>query len=406
MSASNVTLPPLAELTDTTIIEAARERGEPGWLILRREEAWKNFAESVPPIWRRTDLSKFTSETITAPASAANTRLEWDQSLAEQGVIFMPLAQAVREHSAIVQQYFGTAIDPLAHKFNALHAALWQDGVFLYVPKNVAVDAPFLATFTLGTTNTVFPHNLVVLERGASATFIEEYVSKDVESQGFANPATELITGEGSSLRYITAQTWGRGVYHIGAQRVIVGRNANLEWVTANLGGKIQHIEAETTLTETGSRVEWQAVTFANEKQSLLTAPVLRHVGINTESHLDFKTVVDDEGYSTFDGLIKIEHESEGTSTRLEEHALHLSPKSRSDSIPGLKIDTNNVQRAGHASTSGQIDDEQLFYMLSRGIKRDEAIHMIVMGFFEPVLDRIPLESVRERLTDLIDHKM
>jgi len=138
----------------------------------------------------------------------------------------------------------------------------------------------------------------------------------------------------------------------------------------------------------------------------LLTAPTLRHVGINTESHLDFKTVVDDQGYSTFDGLIIIEHESRGTSTRLEEHALHLGPKARSDSIPALKIDTNDVVRAGHASTSGQVDEEQLFYMLSRGIKRDDAIKMIVMGFFEPVLDRIPLEDVRGRIVAAVESKI
>lgn len=399
--------PTLAELTDTQIIETARAAGEPGWLILRRQEAWKHFAESIPPIWRRTDLTKFTSETIAAPSAAQATTLQWDEKLAEQGVIFTTMSAAVRKHEALVREHFGSVIDALGHKFNALHAALWQDGAFLYVPKNVAVDIPLLARFTLPEGgNAVFPHSLIVLERGASATFIEEFSSPDLEGQAFSGPATEIVVGEGAALRFITAQAWGRGVYSIGAQRAVIGRDASLEWVTANLGGKLQHIEAETTLTETGSRVEWKAVTFANEKQSLLTAPVLRHVGVNTESHLDFKTVVDDEGYSTFDGLIKIEHESQGTSTRLEEHALHLSSKSRSDSIPGLKIDTNNVARAGHASTSGQIDDEQLFYMLSRGIKREEAIHMIVMGFFEPVLERIPLEDVRERLTAVIESKM
>ena len=179
-----------------------------------------------------------------------------------------------------------------------------------------------------------------------------------------------------------------------------------VEWVSANLGAKLQHIEAEIALTEVGSKIEWQGVTFANEQQVLLTAPVLRHVGINTESHLGFKTVVDDDGYSTFDGMIKIEKDSKGTATRLEEHALHLGGKGRSDSIPGLKIDTNDVARAGHASTSGEIDDEQLFYMLSRGIGREEAMHMIITGFFEPVLDRIPSEELRARVSAMIEAKM
>jgi Fe-S cluster assembly protein SufD len=129
-------------------------------------------------------------------------------------------------------------------------------------------------------------------------------------------------------------------------------------------------------------------------------------VGANTEGHMEFKTVVKDSGYAVFDGMIKIEAHSRGTISRLEEHALHLSPHARNDSIPGLKIDTNDVQRAGHASTSGQIDEEQLFYMLSRGIRRDEAIHMIVTGFFEPVLERIPLAQLRERVAAVIERKI
>lgn len=400
------TLSALSNLTDTQIIEAAQQRGEPDWLVLQREAAWKTFAEAVPPIWRRTDLSKFVSANVVAPDAPYGTTLTWDESLAEQGVIFMPLIEAAKSHDAVVRARFGTAIDAHAHKFNALHGALWQDGAFLYVPKNVAAEAPFIANFTLNSDHVSIAHNLVVLEEGASASFVEEYTSPDGTGQSFANPATELFVGTGATLRYVVVQAWGRNVYHIGAQRVIAGRDATVEWVSANLGGKVQHVEAEIALTETGSRVEWQGVTFATEKQSLLTAPILRHVGTNTESHLDFKTVVADDGYSSFDGLIKIEKDSKGTATRLEEHALHLGGKGRTDSIPGLKIDTNDVARAGHASTSGEVDEEQLFYMRARGISRAEAINMIVMGFFEPVIERIPSEDVRARVLAAIEAKM
>ncbi len=140
--------------------------------------------------------------------------------------------------------------------------------------------------------------------------------------------------------------------------------------------------------------------------QALLTAPWLRHVGANTEGHMNFKTVVNGDGYTVFDGMIVIEKQSRATISRLEEHAIHLSDKARSDSIPGLMIDTNDVQRAGHASTSGQVDEEMLFYMGSRGIARDEAIHLIVTGFFEPVLDRVPLEELRDRVAEVIESKI
>jgi Fe-S cluster assembly protein SufD len=313
----------------------------------------------------------------------------------------------VREHPALVEQNLGAAIDPLTHKFTALHAALWQDGVFLYVPKNVAVEVPLHAVLTLADGSlAAFPHNLVIVERGASITFIEEYTSRDVDGQAFASPATEIFVGEGASVRYVTAQNWGSGVYNIGSQIAKVGNDGNLDWAALNLGGKLQHLEAETNLAGNGARVEWTAATFADAGQTLLTAPWLRHAGANTEGHMDFKTVVTGEGYTVFDGMIKIEKDSRGTISRLEEHAIHLSDKARSDSIPGLKIDTNDVQRAGHASTSGQIDEEMLFYMRSRGIQRDDAIHMIVMGFFEPILDRIPLEEMRERVAGVIEAKI
>lgn len=399
--------PTLPNLTDVQIVEAARAAGEPAWLIERRAAAWKQFAESEPPFWKRTDLSKFKAETIAAPVGAKHTAVRWDAKLAEQGVVFTTLAAALHDHGEIVERHLGTAVDATAHKFAALHAALWQDGVFLYVPKGAAVEVPLHAVFTLGgDTSAIFPHNLIVVEPGASATFIEEYTSHDVEGQAYSAPATELILGAGSSVRFVSVQSWGAGVYHIGAQIARVGDDASLEWVAVNVGGKLQHVEAETYLGGNGSRVEWLASTFAGEGQALLTAPWLRHVGANTEGHMDFKTVVNGGGYTTFDGMIKIEKHSRGTISRLEEHAIHLSAKARSDSIPGLMIDTNDVQRAGHASTSGQVDEEMLFYMRSRGIQRDEAIHMIVNGFFEPVLDRIPDEDLRGRVGAIIEAKI
>jgi Fe-S cluster assembly protein SufD len=399
--------PPLSDLTDVQIAEAARAAGEPAWLIERREAAWRFFAESLPPFWRRTDLSKFKSEQIVAPIGPQGTLVQWDAQLAAQGVVFTTLSVAVREHEALVRQYLGTAVETLTHKFTALHAALWQDGVFLYVPKNVAVELPLHAIFTLADgSHATFPHNLVVVERGASVTFIEEYSSRDMDGQALASPVTEIFVGDGATVRYATAQTWGAGVYTIGSQLARVGNDGHLEWIALNLGGKLQHIEAETALIGNGARVDWTASTFASAGQTLLTAPWLRHVGANTEGHMNFKTVVTDDGYTVFDGMIKIVDGSRSTISRLEEHAIHLSDKARSDSIPGLMIDTNDVQRAGHASTSGQIDEEQLFYMLSRGIRRDEAIHMIVMGFFEPVLDRIPLGELRERVGAMIEAKI
>jgi len=399
--------PTLVELTSSQIEEVAQASGEPAWLIDHRIEAWNFFVQAIPPVWRRTDLTKLKPEHIVPLTTPQGTVLEWNESLANQGIVFSTLASAVKSHESIVQDKIGTAIAPLRHKFSALRAALWQDGIFLYVPKNVVAEIPLHVHYELREgSRSLFPYSLVILDTGAQVTFIEDFVSHDVSEPVVAGPTTEIFLDEGSALRFVSIQRWGANVYHIGGQAIVFGKDARSEWISVALGGKCQHIEAEAHLQGNGSAVTWYGATFANKQQNLLTAPLLRHTATHTESHLDFKTVVNDTGYSVVDGLIKIEAGSRATTTRLEEHAIHLSPESRSDSIPGLKIDTNNVESAGHACTSGEIDEEQIFYMQSRGISKIDAIRMIIMGLFEPVLNAIPSEELREALTTIIEARI
>lgn len=396
--------PALVNLTSTQIADVAQSAGEPAWLVDRRVEAWNFFVQAIPPEWRRTDLTQLHPEDIVPSSVPQGTALQWDESFASHGIVFTTLANAVREYESLVRDKLGRAIDPLRHKFSALRSALWQDGVFLYVPKDVKLDLPLRVCYTLADGSmSIFPYSLVLLEPGAQVTFIEEMTSYDAPEIALAAPTTEMFLGEGSMLRYISLQQWGAHVYHIGGQAQVFDSNANSAWVTVTMGGQVQHVEAEAWMQGDGCSVNWVGGTIARKQQHALIAPSVYHKGAHTESHLDFKTVVMDEGYSVFDGMVKIEHDSRDTITRLEEHAIHLTPKARSDSIPGLKIDTNNVTSAGHASTSGQVEEEQLFYMQSRGISRDEAIRVIVMGFFEPVLDAIPLDELRETLAVAIE---
>ena len=385
-------LPAIASLSAADVLVA----NEPTWLQTWRQAALATFKTLDVPYWRRTDLQAFDYAAMQLSAEASPFTIGAN---APTGVVVMPLAQAVREHAAIVQAHLGSAVVASVSTYAALNAATWRDGWFVYVPKNVETDVPLHLIQGFGDGNTLMTRNLVVLERGAHLTLVEQFSG---DGGPYSNAVSELILGDGATLKYTGMQTWGADVRHVGHVVAKVGNNATIEWVAINTGAAHQHIEAETNLAGNGSRVDWMAATVASDGQRLLTAPWLRHVGRSTEAHMDFKTVVKGSGYATFDGMIKIEGGSTDTVTRLEEHALHLSPQARSDSIPGLKIDTNNVQKAGHASTSGEVDEEQLFYMQARGIPKSEAVHMIVMGFFEPVLDRIPLESLREQVTAAI----
>ena len=396
----------LKDLTADSVVATSQQLGEPAWLGERRRDAWELFAKSGPPEWRRSDLSGLVPDDL-ATFTATGITLEWDQALAAQGVVFKPLHEALASHEALIQRYMDTGVAPLEHKFSAMRAALWRDGVLLYVPKGVAVESPLRVRYSLPNgVSATFPRTLVIVEANASVTLVEEFSSNDQPVSALAAPISELFAGPGSQLRFVSVQHWGAGVYHLGAQKLVLENDASAEWTSIALGGKLQHLDAETTLKGNGSSVNWLGATFANGTQQLLTAPWLRHIGHNAESFMQFKTVVNDTGYSVFDGMIKIEHESAATSTRLEEHALHLSPNARNDSIPGLKINTNSVLKGGHASTSGDVDDEQLFYMQARGISRADAKRMIVMGFFSPALDSIPLAGLREELESIIEQKI
>ncbi len=385
-------LPAIASLSAADVLVAT----EPAWLQTWRQQSLAAFAAHEMPYWRRTDLTAFAFADMQLSADLGTFKIGAD---APPGVIVMPLSQAVHDNAALVQAHLGSAVSAKVSKYAALNAATWRDGWFVYVPKNLESTLPLHLIQGFGAGNTLIARNLVILERGAHLTLVEQLHG---DGGPYSNVVSELILGDGATLKYTAMQTWGAAVHHVGHVVANVGNNATIEWAAINTGALHQHIEAETNLVGNGSRVDWMAATVAKDGQRLLTAPWLRHVGRSTEAHMDFKTVVKGTGYATFDGMIKIEGGSTDTITRLEEHALHLSPQARSDSIPGLKIDTNNVQKAGHASTSGEVDDEHLFYMQARGISKDEAVHMIVMGFFEPVLDRIPLESLREQVTAAI----
>ncbi|NJK79467.1 MAG: Fe-S cluster assembly protein SufD [Chloroflexaceae bacterium] len=400
-------MPTLGLLSSDMIAAQARAANEPEWMVTWRAEAWDFFAQAAPPKWRRTQLAELQQETIAPLFKAQGTAIQWDKALESKGVVFSSLAAALHTHEDLIRPHIGTAVNPLAHKFSAMRAALWQDGVLLYVPRNVEVELPLRLSYTLADgSRAMFPYTIVILEQHARLSLVEEYTSRGIPETALVAPTTELFIGPGAEVRYLTLQQQGQGVYQIGGQVMQLGRDALGKWTSIALGGQLQHMELEARMQGDGSRINWVGATFGNQQQNLVTVPWLRHIGTNTESHLEFKTVVTDKSYSVFDGMIKIEHESHSTVTRLEEHAIHLGSEARSDSIPGLMIDTNDVARAGHASTSGQVDEEQLFYMQARGIRPDEAKRLIVMGFFEPALAAVPLEALRESLEAAIEAKI
>lgn len=366
-----------------------------------RREALATAQALDLPAWKRTDLGSFNLDAL-RPVFGM---IEIDAAPASGGVYVADLQTAQAERPELLGRYLGTAVQPEFNKFTALSAALARDGLVVHVPRNVEVAAPIRVRYRLPEAGlAIFPRTLIVAEANSRVTVIEEFVSYDLQGIALSAPVAEVFALDGAEVRFFSMQTLGKHAYQIGAQKAIASRDARIFWLNGAVGSDVQHVDTDVRLEGNGSELEWLGFTFGTGDQQLLWAPRVHHIGLSTTAQIAWKSAVADSAYVVFDGMINIEHGAQGTNSDLRDHVLHLSPKARSDSIPGLEIDANEV-KAGHGSTSGQVDEEQLFYLRARGLSRNEALRMIVNGFFASIVERIPVEEVRDTVLELIDSK-
>ncbi|HSH81955.1 MAG TPA: Fe-S cluster assembly protein SufD [Herpetosiphonaceae bacterium] len=353
------------------------------------------------PAWKRTNLGKFNVEAL-RPASGI-AEIDWTP---EPGLFVADFETARTEQPAIVGRRLNAAVPVDFNKFTALNAALSRDGVVVHVGRNIEASAPVRVRYRLPAGGlAIFPRTLIVAEANSRVTVIEEFVSDDLQSEGLSAPVAEIFAEDGAEVRFMSVQTLGKGAYQLGAQKAVLGRDARLFWLSGAIGAEVQHVDMDVALEGNGSELESLGFTYARQTQQLLWAPRVHHVGLSTTSQITWKSAVADDAYVVFDGMINIEKGAQGTNSDLRDNVLHLSSKARSDSIPGLEIDANEV-KAGHGSTSGQIDEEQLFYLRARGLSREEATRTIVIGFFASIVEAIPVDELRDTVLTLIEEKL
>jgi Fe-S cluster assembly protein SufD len=330
---------------------------------------------------------------------------EVSDALKEQGVIFCDMDTAVREHPELVQKYFMTQVVKTDEgKFAALHGAMWRGGTFLYVPRNIEAAAPMHSALWAVEGKT-YPHTLVILEQGAKATLIDEYASETGKDQAFHNGVIELIVGDGADLTYVSLQDFGTNVWQFNHERGRVGKNARLDWVISVMGTKLVKNFQTVELDGRGSFARMSGLFFGNKRQHFDLDTQQNHNAPDTVSDLLYKGALKDKARSVWQGLIKAQKDSQRIDGFQANRNLLLEKTARADSIPGLEIEADDV-RCTHASTVGQIDEREVFYLMSRGIPRDKAIKMVVEGFFAPVMERIPIEGVRDRIAARIIEKV
>ena len=430
----------MTTFTKDAVEKLSASLNEPQWMLEFRLKAFAIYEATPMPTtkdeaWRRTNLRQFKfndmgpsingdaaitadmpsylGEQLTTDKAGGNLlqidgvtqKYDLSDELKAQGVIFCDMHMAVAEHPELVQEYFmtkGVKVDE--GKFAALHGAFWRGGTFLYVPKNVKANAP-LHSALWSENGRTFTHTLVVLQEGAEASFMDEYASADGETQGFHNGVVELLVGDNANLVYAGLQDFGQNVWQFNHERGRVGHDGKLDWVTSIMGTRLTKAFQTLELDQPGSWGRMSGIFFTNGRQHLDMDTEQIHNASDTVSDLLYKGALKERSRVVWQGMIKALPGSQRIDGFQANRNLMLEKSARADSIPGLEIEADDV-RCTHASAVGKLDEEELFYLMSRGIPRKTAVEMSVQGFFDPLMRRIPYEGVRDRIFDRIVEKI
>ncbi|MGD6778792.1 Fe-S cluster assembly protein SufD [Sutcliffiella horikoshii] len=412
----------------------SKESGEPQWLLDLRLQAY-SLAEELPlpkpdktkiTNWNFTNFQKHTVETsitsvdqmpqeVKALVDGENIYVQVDntpvvstlkEELKAQGVIFTDIITAAKEHSDLVKKYFmqdGVKVDE--HKLSALHAALMNGGAFLYVPKNVVIEEPIQAIYLQDQAEAVFNHVLIVAEDNSAVTYVENYLSNNDGEGSIFNIVTEVIANGNSRVQYGAVDNLGKGVTTYVNRRGVVGRDATLEWALGLMNDGDTISENVTNLIGDGSVGDTKTVVVGRGEQKQNFTTMVVHFGKNSDGQILKHGVMKDSASSVFNGIGKIEHGASKSNAEQESRVLMLSEKARGDANPILLIDEDDVT-AGHAASAGRIDPLQLYYLMSRGISKKEAERLVIHGFLAPVVNQLPIESVKNQLIDVIERKV
>ncbi len=338
-------------------------------------------------------------------ASTVYTRL--DPSLAEQGVILTSLENAAEQHPELVQQWYMKRLSAAEGKFQAASAAFWTGGAFLYVPKNLKVELPIQVVYEIDEPGTAqYAHTLAIVDEFGECYLREYCIAPDFDGQALHAGGFELYCRPGSQVRLAHFQDWGSGeVYDISTKRVEIARDAHCGWVPIHLGGHLTKQTLDIITAEKGSDMRHNGLYFTEGSEHLDLFTTDLHEQGDTTGDTVWKGALTGESRASYEGLIHIVQGAQNTNTYLQTHSMLLSPKAKADSIPSLIVQTDNVS-ASHGGTVGEVDEDQVFYMMTRGIPRQEAVRILVEGYFEPVIQKLedpPLEElVRERIAGKI----
>jgi len=376
---------------------------EPDWLRTLRSTWWSRAETTPPPTgeeeeWRRTSLDALPRD-VELLLDVPQLETEVPPDAVEAGVVLTDLRTAVRDHPELVARYLGQADGPASHAhFWALAHAAWTGGLFCYVPRGVTVDGTLVARQMLPRADVAFhPISVVIAEEGSSVTLLEEVVSPD-GAAGWYGGIADVQAGQGARVRYANLQQLGDGAWRIGAERVVVGQDAVVTTLNAEVGSRVTKLGLDVLMTGKGGTSKVLGLLAAGDDQLIDINTVQDLAADHTTSDLLYLSALYDRAHASFYGITNVRHGTKQTSSYQECRNLLLSPQAGAEPIPVLEIEANDILRCGHGATAGAIDPTTLFYAQSRGLDADAAQRMIVRGFFEQVVAKIEDETIRERI--------
>ena len=317
---------------------------------------------------------------------------EWEKL----GVIFVSIEDGLKYHEDLFKEYFATVIPPTDNKFAALNSAVWSGGSFIYVPPNVHLDIPLQAYFRLNAESVgQFERTIIIVDEGASIHYIEGCTAPTYSSDSLHSGVIEIIVKKNARCRYTTIQNWSNNVYNLVTQRALAYEGATMEWVDSNLGSKVTMKYPAVFMLGEGAHGEILSVAFAGKGQHQDAGGKVVHGAPNTSSKIISKSISKDGGRASYRGLLRVVNGAHNSRSQVVCDALLLDPESRSDTYPYIEINEDDVE-VGHEASVSKIGEEQLFYLMSRGISEDEAASMIVGGFIEPLVKELPMEYAVE----------
>lgn len=372
----------------------------------KQEKSWDDVPEDIRRTYDRLGIPEAEKKYLAGVKAQYESEVVYgslQEDLANKGVIFTDTDSAVREHPDLVKEYFGTVIPSNDNKFAALNSAVWSGGSFIYVPKGVHIEFPLQAYFRINSENMgQFERTLIIVDEGASVHYVEGCTAPTYSTESLHSAVVEILVKRNARCRYTTIQNWSSNVYNLVTKRAMAYGDSLMEWVDGNLGSRLTMKYPAIYLMEPGARGETLSIAFAGKGQHQDAGAKMVHCAPHTSSRIISKSISKNGGRSSYRGLVKVQKDATHCKSNVVCDALILDPDSRSDTYPYIEVEQENVAIEHEASVS-KIAEEQLLYLMSRGLTEPEASSMIVTGFIEPLVKELPMEYAVEmnRLIEL-----